>query len=169
MKKLIAVIISAFALVTATYAAESEFDTNAWSLTIAGSGTTTTQTASTSFGADVGLSYSGFAGLPTQLETGVRQGFGYSSEGEVMVGRTALAADWNIQVYKKLYVFAGAEAAVKYGNTSPVWTAGPEAGVKYFVKKDVYLLGQVNYDFNLTDSDQSDAMRYLVGFGIRFK
>lgn len=173
MKKLMAVIVSMVAFVTSVMSADSAFDTNAWSLTISGVGNTAVNGGATAFGTDVGVSYAGAFGLPAQLDTGLRQGIYYvnNTTGDTIGGRTALFGDWNVQLYKKLYAFAGAEVASQYGFGKTKWTAGPEVGVKYFVKKDVYLYGQVNYNFQLNDRKGSDLdnLSYGLGLGLRFK
>lgn len=174
MKKFITTVVCMVALATSVLAGPSAYDTNAWSLTLSGVGNTAVNGGATAFGTDIGVSYAGAFGLPSQLDTGVRQGIYYANNavGDTIGGRTALFADWNVQIYKKLYAFAGVEAASTYGFGKTQWTAGPEIGVKYFLKKDVYLAGQVNYDFQLNGRNGNtdlDNIRYGVGFGIRFK
>ena len=48
--------------------------------------------------------------------------------------------------------------------------AGPEAGVKFFVKDDVYMFGRANYDLQVSDRQgtEGDGIRYTLGLGFKF-
>lgn len=87
------------------------------------------------------------------------------------VGSTELFADYNLSLCKAATLFGGVNASVYYGEgLSPLWYAGPEAGLKVNLSKDVYLYGRVNYDFQLDERKNSDndQFRYGVGIGVRF-
>ena len=105
--------------------------------------------------------------LPAQI--GVRQTLGYATEGASFVGNTELFQDWSIS-YKRLVLFAGGSVSYSYGDTANKWMAGPEAGVKFFVKDDVYMFGRANYDLQVSDRQgtEGDGIRYTLGLGFKF-
>lgn len=167
MKKLLIAITCIVGLSIASYSAEKEvnvFDTPSVSLTLAGSGVTATTVSDTVYGTTVGVSYNGFFGF-NPVEVGVRQSVGYASASNTVVGTTAVFVDYNLRLWKQLYGFGGVSGGVGYGVGSPTWTFAPEAGLKYFVKKDVYLYGRASYA--LTEN-ASNAIGYDLGVGVKF-
>jgi hypothetical protein len=81
--------------------------------------------------------------------------------------RTEIFWDVNIPIYKRLSAFVGPNFAVNYGEgLSPTWTVGPEAGLKYDLGKGVFVFTRVNYDWNLSDSQ--DGFRVASGLGFKF-
>lgn len=90
---------------------------------------------------------------------------------DCLVGQTELFADYNLELGKRVTLYAGANASLAYGEgMTPVWFAGPEGGVKVNLTEKLYAYGRVNYDFQLNDriGNSGDSLRYGVGIGFRF-
>lgn len=140
-----------------------------WVLSLGGSGSTTTTGNSESlFGADISIGRTGHLLLP--LEGGLRQGFYYNSaadDNETLFS-TKGYLDVTVLTYKKLDLFAGGSVGLTYGNTKPIWTAGPEAGLRFWIKKDVSILGRVEYPFDLDNSRAEDVLKYFLGLQVKF-
>lgn len=137
----------------------------AWTLTLGGVGSTaTTGDKGTAFGVDLSLGRTGHLWLP--LEAGVRQSVGYTDSSTV--AGTKLYADWTLLTIKKLDLFAGGNLGVAYGNAPLVWTAAPEAGLRYWLKKDVALEGRTEFPFNLNDGSFNDTVTYVLGVKVKF-
>jgi hypothetical protein len=181
MKKYITWILGAFcalALVTSTLAADTNtvatvkapaqsLQAESWTLTLGGAGATTTSGDSqTAVGVNVALGHTGHLLLP--LELGVRQSLSYASnDGGNVVADTHLFSDWTLFTVKKVQLFAGGNAGATYGNTPLTWDVAPEVGVRYLLKKDVDLVGRVDYPFNLNDGRWDQTLRYFLGVRIK--
>lgn len=158
MKKLLLTLVALLGLV---------INTHAFDFGISGSGTTQTQaTRNTAFSAGVTLETATYK----HVSVGVTQEIGVGSN---LQGATELFTHYNLsyQLFSHEFApFIGADARVVYGeNLVAGYTAGPSVGAKLFLKKDVYVLGQVNYDFNLHNSPGSDGvLRYILGLGVRW-
>lgn len=139
-----------------------------WVLSLGGSGATTTTGDSESiFGADISIGRTGHLLLPQEF--GLRQSFGYNStaDNETLFS-TKLYFDTTLLTYKKLDLFAGGNVGMTYGNTPLLWTAGPEAGARFWLKKDVAILGRVEYPFDLNNNRAEDTLKYFLGLQVKF-
>lgn len=136
----------------------------AWVLTLGGVGATDTSTSDTGFGVDLSIGRTGHLLLP--LEAGVRQSVSYG-DGETFLN-TRLYSDWTLFTVKKVDVFAGGAVGMKYGNQSPEWELAPEAGVRYWVKKDVAILARAEVPWNIDGWKFQDTVRYFLGFAVKF-
>lgn len=136
----------------------------AYDFAVLGSGTTQTQGDKKSvFGTEV--RFEKFV-APT-LSAGVVQGLSYNASTR---GSSELfvAHNMNYNLFKvKNTLFAGADGRVGYGPNAPEWTAGPLIGNRIFLKENVYILAQVNYDVGLNRS-AANGLRYTIGLGVRF-
>ena len=74
--------------------------------------------------------------------------------------------DYKVAGFKN-QAFAGAGASFGYGDGLPTWHAGPLIGNRFFVKDNVYILAQANYDVGLNNV-ADNAVRYTLGLGVRF-
>jgi hypothetical protein len=139
-----------------------------WVLTIGGAGaTTTTGDTETAFGANISIGRTGELLLP--YEAGIRQGFGYSSSDDSTVFSTRLYGDWTLLKIQRLDVFAGGTVGITYGSgVDENWVAGPEAGVRYWLKDDVALVGRIDYLFDLNNSKAQDRLNYGIGVQVTF-
>lgn len=150
-----------FSLSSAAFAA----DENEWTLSLGGTGKTLTNAGGgTSLGAELSLGRTGELLLP--LEAGVRQSVSYADA--VTILSTSIYADWTILNVKSLDVFVGGNVGITYGNTTPVWMAAPEGGVRFWVKEDVAILLRAEVPFDLTNETFNDTVRYTLGFRVDF-
>lgn len=179
--KFVAVAFCALALATSAFAAATTVASTAptvsapvennWTFGLTGVGATSTKGSGDSgFGVAVDVGHTGKVFLPVQF--GVRQSVSYANvDGSQTLLTTQVYNDWT--VYKKgaFEVFAGANVGLTYGNTTPIWTIAPEAGVRYYVKKDVALVGRIAYAFdlsNLSGGDTYNTLGYSVGVQFSF-
>ena len=157
------------AFVSSAVAAEP---TERWTLSLAGSGATAVDSKSTTFGTELSLGLNAKVVLPVEL--GVRQGVAYSSDDSKVVFGTRVYSDFTVlSLGKNLNFFAGANGGAVYGDTAVSWVVGPEVGARLFLKKDVFVFGRVQYDFDLnnrTSLNQTalDKVRYALGLSVRF-
>jgi len=167
MKNMIKVVV----LMAAMLVAGIGYSQDSWVFGLGGSGATSTKSSGGSgFGIGFDLGRTGNLLLP--IQTGVRQGLTYANSdanGSQTLLNTALYNDWTVFTHKALEVFVGANVAATYGNTKPLFTIAPEAGVRLAVKKDVNLVGRVQYGFDLNDhARQQDYISYEVGIQFKF-
>lgn len=148
---------------------QPKVDDQQWTFMIGGSGATGLKSDSeTAFGLNLQL------GRTTQLvlpfEFGVRQSVGFASEGEdTTLFTTKVYADWTLLSYKRLDLFAGGNIGATYGNTSPLWTAAPETGLRYWLKNDVGIEGRLEFPFDIGDNTKfQNAMTYTIGLKVKF-
>lgn len=141
------------------------FNVSALDFSISGTGSTQTQGNTTSvFGTGVRLEQF----VTTNISVGYIQGFSVATPN--VRGSSELFAAYNLD-YKiagfKNQAFAGAGASFGYGDGLPTWYAGPLLGNRFFVKDDIYILTQANYDVGLNKASDN-AVRYTLGLGVRF-
>ena len=171
--KLIIGVVCATVMSTSVFAADmlsqaKPVTVNQWVMTLEGAGITETSGgAETAFGLNIGLGLTGELLFP--VEGGIRQGLAFSSpEGNKTILTTKLYADWTVLQVKKLDVFVGANAGLTYGNTAPIWVAGPEGGLRLWVKEDVAVIGRIEYPFDLNNNKAFNNLNYVVGFQVKF-
>ena len=80
--------------------------------------------------------------------------------------RTEAAWDLNVKLFKPVTFFVGPDIGFNYGNISPTWTFGPEAGFKVALSERWEIITRVNYDWNLSGSQ--DGFRVQGGLGFKF-
>jgi len=155
-----------------TYAAGDKplFDPEGWTMSLGGSGgTTLSGDAESAFGATIDLGHTGHLLLP--LQGGLRQTFNYGdgADGDAQVlFDTKLYLDATLfTLGKKLDVFAGGNIGIHYGNTPLLWEAAPEAGLRWWVKDAVSVVGRVEYPFDLNNGRASEVLSYFLGFQIK--
>jgi hypothetical protein len=141
------------------------FNVSALDFSISGTGATQTQgNTSSEFGTALRLEK--FV-IPS-VSVGYIQGINVATPN--VRGSSELFAAYNLN-YKITgftnQVFAGAGASFGYGDGLPTWHAGPLLGNRFFVKDNVYILTQVNYDVGLNNV-ADNAVRYTLGLGVRF-
>ncbi len=137
----------------------------AWVLTLGGAGASTTgNDSSSAFGLDVSIGRTGHLLLP--LEAGLRQSISYGDSDTTL--NTRLYSDWTLLTYKKFDLFAGGAVGLQYGNQKPSWEIAPEAGARYWLKKDVAVVGRAEVPWDLDGWKFKDTVRYFVGFQVKF-
>ncbi len=166
MKKLIALMVLLSSLCLVSNAAEA--NEHAWVLTLGGNGSSaTTGDSQSAFGAEVSFGRTGRVLLP--LEIGVRQSLSYSSVDDgAVVGGTKVYADATLLKLWKLDLFAGGNVGAFYGNTPLTWVASPEAGLRFWLRDDVGVVGRVEYPFSLNDQRALDKLQYSVLLQVKF-
>jgi hypothetical protein len=141
------------------------FNVGALDFSIGGTGSTQTQkNTGSEFGTALRLEK--FA--TTNISVGYIQGINVATPN--VRGSSELFVAYNLD-YKVVgfqnQTFAGAGASFGYGDGLPTWHAGPLLGNRFFVKDNVYILAQVNYDIGLNNV-ADNAVRYTLGLGVRF-
>ena len=109
------------------------------------------------------------------FELSVRQSASYSDlTGSVWNGTTRAAADWHFDA-APVWPFIGANFGVVYGDTvDETLAAAPEAGLKWFLQDEAFLLAMAEYQFffdnasELGDNFDDGQFVYTVGFGLLF-
>lgn len=136
-----------------------------WVVSLGGVGSTVTSgNNGTGFGADLSIGRTGHLLMP--LEAGIRQNITYTGSDTLLT--TAAYCDWTLLTYKKLDLFGGLNVGMTYGNTKPLFTAAPEGGVRWWVKKDVAIQLRAAVPFNISNGDFLNAVQYTLGFQVKF-
>jgi outer membrane protein W len=150
-------------------------DAGTWELTLTGSGTSNQDADAGNAALQVSLGYFIF----DQFELLARQGVGYNDNdnltggGTSVTASTAVAVDYHFDL-DRFQPFIGAGIGYNYGDSDVDETlfAGPEAGIKWFVKDDTFLYGLVQYQWffdNVEDiEDNTDDGSFLYAVGIGF-
>ena len=135
-----------------------------WELTLTGNGSSVNDFNSTTIGAGGQLGY--FISKP--FEVGVRQSVSYSHiehVGHSWDGSTRIFADWHFDL-DKFQPFVGANIGYAYGDTTnDSWLAALEGGLKYYVHRNAFIYGQIEYQWLLRDSFSDGSWVYSIGIG----
>lgn len=145
-----------------------------WILTLSGSGTSGLQSKNdlpsgitdTALGVNVGIGRTGKLLLP--IEGGARQGFSWASENDAKIFDTQLYFDAFPVKFKRFELGAGVNVGATYGNTPIVYSAGPEAVARIWIKDDVGIQGRVSYPFDLGNQKLGDRLIYTLSLIVRF-
>lgn len=145
-----------------------------WEFTIGGAGT-----SNEDFNAG-GAQIAGSIGYYTNevIELSLRQNMSYADSGKgspaAWNGVSRAAVDLHLPL-GNVVPYVGANFGYVYGDTvKETFLAGPEAGVKFYLKEDVFVQAGAEYQFFFDSSDRvNDAFRdgqlvYGVGLGVRF-
>jgi len=155
-----------------TASAQQYLDQGTWEFTLTGSGASNQDVNAGNFGVQASIGYF----LVDQLEIQARQTLNYADADNVGGGTswsasTAAAIDYHFDL-DRWQPFIGAGIGYSYGkNTNDTAFAGPEAGVKYFVKDDTFIYGLVQYQFffnsgdDVSDAFQDGSFLYALGIG----
>ena len=140
------------------------FSALAVDLSVGGSGTTAQTGQASKFGTEIRLEQF----VTTNVSVGIAQGLQIATPS--VRGTSELFATYNVgytllKVKNQAYV--GASGRIGYGNGGFVSTAGPLVGNRLFLKDNVYLFTQANYDVGLSGNVDNNV-RYSVGLGARF-
>ena len=124
-------------------------------------------------GVDVSLSIDPLKDLP-DLWVGISQSLYWQPK---FAGSTDIDGDWNVHIYKQVYLQGGWSFGDVYGSDSfNLLRTGPEAILQYYVSDDVYFYGCVNYDLLTkdshggwqTDNRDNNGWRWSIGLGWEF-
>lgn len=174
MKKMIGIMAAVTTLTLSAISADTTNTTTslapeAWVVSLGGVGqTATTENSPTAVGVDLSVGRTGHLLLP--LEFGVRQSVSWDSEDSANFS-TKLYSDFTLftVAQETLDVFVGANVGIAYGDMQAEYSAAPEAGLRWWVKRDVAVLLRVEAPFRLNDTPEfTDTLRYFLGFQIRW-
>jgi hypothetical protein len=135
--------------------------------TMAGSGTSDNGFDNTAFGMSASIGW--FA--TDQFEWGLRQDVGVTdTDGGAtdFTGGTRLFLDYHLNL-GNWQPFAGVSFGALYGdNVDKTFSAGPELGIKYYVKPKTFILLNASYQFDVKESADSGTTFYTAGLGFNF-
>ncbi|MEX0653716.1 MAG: hypothetical protein WD534_06505 [Phycisphaeraceae bacterium] len=143
-----------------------------WEFTISGSGSNDRDFDSGAFSVTGDLSHY----LTRELSVGLRQDFGWAGgSGDIddswtAASRATVAYHFDLGQWRP---FIGGNIGYKYGRfTKDTGTAGPEAGLKWYVKEETFVFGRVGYDVEFDEFNELDDNRgtwvYALGVGFNF-
>ena len=125
----------------------------------------------------IGLSGSWGQYLTDTWSWSIRQGLNYSSvaNDDAWNGSTRVGLDYNFMPGERLRPFVGANIGAIYGdNVNDTGIAGPEFGLKYYVKPQTFVYLQTEYQFQFEDADEINnqfddgSWAHTIGFGINY-
>lgn len=164
-------ILISYALLTFTLLAQDKplFDPDGLSLIIGGNGSVTTKGPTASiFGANASLVQTGTLGLPFQL--GIRQTIEHQRAddiGGINIFTTKLFYDVILLKFgRHVDAAVGANCGLLYGNTSPLWQAGPEVGIRWWIRPNAAIVGRIDYPFDLNRGRPMNVLNYFIGFQV---
>ena len=150
--------------------AQTYLDQGTFELTLSGNGSSNEDVDAGSFGISGSFGYF----VADQLEILGRQTLAYSdfNAGTSVNASTAVAVDYHFDL-DRFQPFIGASIGYTYGDSDvdETFFAGPEAGLKYFVKDDTFIYGLASYQFFFDDFVDADevfddgSFVYQVGIG----
>lgn len=139
-----------------------------WEFTIAGGGNNDKDFENGAFSTVFDIGYY----LNDDWSVGARQGFGFAGDND------DLNFDASTSVYTNYHFnldrwrpFIGASLGYIYGeDVEETFVAGPEVGVKYYIKEDAFIYGRMTYEFLFDSADDADDRfddgRFVYGLGI---
>jgi hypothetical protein len=146
-----------------------------WEVTLSGTGASPSRFNGFEAGANGSIGYF----FNDSLEASIRQSINYTDIGGPVAfnGSTRLAGDIHLPLgdQNQFLPFIGANIGYDYGKgLSDTWEAAPEAGIKVFVSNDVFLFGEVEYQFffrnggGVNNGFKNGEFVYSLGVGFRF-
>lgn len=143
-----------------------------WEVTLSGSGSSDSDFDTNS----IGLTGSAGQYLNNNVLVGVRQtlNFADTEDDNTTTGATRLFADYVFDL-GRFRPFIGAGLGGIYGeDVNNSFSAGPEAGLKYYADNNTFIYAMTEYQFTFQDSDQIDEAYddggwfHAVGVGFNF-
>lgn len=146
-----------------------------WEVTLSGTASNPSRFNGFQAGANGSIGY--FFG--DSIEVSVRQSVNYNDIGGPvsLLASTRLAGDLHLPLgdQNQFLPFVGANLGYVYGHgVRDTWEAAPETGIKWFVGPDVFLLGEVEYQFffrsggGVNNGFKNGQFVYTLGIGFRF-
>lgn len=135
--------------------------------TLSGSGTSDKGFDNNSFGFTASIGWF----TTDSVLWGLRQNIGVSDTevgGTDFSGSTTGFVDYHFD-FEQWQPFVGASIGASYGdNVKDSFSAGPELGVKYYVKPKTFVLVSGTYLFNVEESASDGSFIYTTGLGFNF-
>jgi outer membrane protein W len=145
-----------------------------WEFSLGGGGTNDKEFETGNFNLDGELGYY----LTDDLAVALRQSATYVdlNSGDTWAASSRVALDlYASLIDNRVRPFIGANVGYIYGeDVNDTWAAGPEAGVKRYVKDDTFIYGRAEYQFLFEDADDASdnfddgVWLYTVGIGFNF-
>jgi hypothetical protein len=143
-----------------------------WELTLVGSGISSKKLNAATMAGTAGIGYF----FTKNAEVALRQSIGYvdadhtltngdrAAGGTTWTGASYGAFDWHFDL-DQWQPFLGVNVGASYGTGKPVWNAGLEGGVKYYLHRHAFVFGQVAYEFDLQGKAGDGQVLYSLGIG----
>jgi hypothetical protein len=173
MKKFLAVLGIAIFLLPGLAMAQAPYGLSPqdWTFTLQGSGSSDDELDNSTLSLELSLGYL----VTDNIEIGLRQGIGYSDPergNDTWNASTRGFADYHFDM-QRWQPFIGINFGYLYGDdVNESWIAGPEGGVKYFIKNNTHLQFLIEYNATFDDADEADEafddgrFVYALGMGI---
>ncbi len=139
-----------------------------WEFTLSGNGNNDKDFENGGFNSVFDLGYY----VTDEFIVGGRQSFGFTGDRDDLNFTASTAGYVQYQFdLDRWRPFVGASLGYLYGeDVEETFTAGPEVGVKYYIKPDAFIYGRMSYEFLFEDTDDADDRfddgRFVYGVGI---
>lgn len=157
----------ALSLACASPVALAEPENGDREFTLSGSGTSDNGFDNTAFSLAAGIGWF----TSDQLAWGLRQNVGVTDTkggSTDFSGGTRVFLDYHFDL-SEWQPFVGASLGALYGdNVSTSFSAGPQLGIKYYVKPKTFILVSAAYQFNVEESASDGTTFYTTGLGFSF-
>lgn len=178
MKRLIILVGIGLLFSTSALAIEPEFGPRKgdWEVAAGGGTANDDEWVSSSLGGNLSGSLGYF--VTDDLEVGLRQSVIASgargTNSTAYIGNSRLAVDYHLPL-GRFYPFIGANIGGVYGHVDAAASGGPEAGVKYWARKNAFLYAMAEYQWfigggkaKLGDAYDDGIFLTTVGMGVNF-
>jgi len=166
LRRLLVAFVPALALVCLlSSSAQAQFKQRDWDFTISGSGANDKDFETFNVAATAGIGWF----WTDQFEIGFRPSVQIGDGGSQYTWGAFVFGDWHFDLGNGWVPFVGANIGYNFGggDFEDAFSAGPEAGIKYFLNATTYVYGNVAYEFNLNDGFDSGGFIYGLGIGLK--
>jgi hypothetical protein len=138
-----------------------------WSFTLGGVGLADRRLSSSTWGVNFSIGHF----VIDALEISFRQSINFTDVGGSNLQASSRGAvDWHFDL-GQFWPYVGLHGGYFYGDRDDTWMVGPEVGLKYFVKPETYLFGQMEYQHfiksvrDITDRRRHGQFVFTLGVG----
>jgi hypothetical protein len=163
-RKSVAVAVAVLGLLVLPTFSHAQFKQADWDLTLSGTGSNDKDFETFNASATASIGYF----VADQLELGLRPSATIGDGGSQHLYNVGAFADFHFDI-GKLVPFVGGNIGYQFGSeiAEDGWSAGPEAGLKFFLNNTTYVFGIASYQFNLNEGFDSGAFVYGLGLGVK--